>query len=506
MLGDRIAAVGGRAETAAALPPDHRVVDITGSTIVPGFVDAHLHPLPMCFFEHHLDLADATSLADVLDLLTDRARRTEPGGWVMGLRLDDEVLAERRLPTRSDLDRVGGGRPVVVLRRDGHHAVGSTAALAAAGIDATTPTPPGGTIHRDDAGELTGLCGESAASLLLSAVPSPEWEALQDALGRVVARLSSHGVTAISAICQTSEVGPAGAAGRLEAAAWSAFVEQVPFDVQTILIGATSEQVTELRGTALHRPAAGRRLDAVKLFLDGTLGGHTACMHQPFADHQGAGMLTLEPGAAYTAMVDAHTAGLQICVHAIGDRANHVAVELFGRLLEEHPTSDHRHRIEHASVLDDTTIERMAQLGVAAVVQPASLATERQWLARRLGPGRVDAAYRFRSLLDAGVAVAGSSDGPIETTDVLASMRCATERLGIAPREAITATEALTLYTSAGAWVRRTEDEVGAIRPGHRADLAVLSGDPSGSFEGVAVAATMAAGRVTHDPAGRFGS
>src|SRR5690606_2116953 len=110
-------------------------------------------------FEHHLDLADASSLADVLDLLADRARTTDDGDWVLGLRLDDERLAERRLPSRTDLDRVGGGRPVVVLRRDGHHAVGSSAALAEAGIHEDTPDPPGGTIHRD-AGGLTGLCGE----------------------------------------------------------------------------------------------------------------------------------------------------------------------------------------------------------------------------------------------------------------------------------------------------------------------------------------------------------
>jgi predicted amidohydrolase YtcJ len=502
VVDDRIVAVGARRDVATALPADHRRVDVGGRCVAPGFVDAHLHPLPMCFFEHHLDLADATRLADALDLLADRARSTPDGEWALGLRLDDERLAERRLPTRVELDRVGGGRPVVVLRRDGHHAVGSSAALAAAGIHTGTPDPPGGTIHRDADGELSGLCGEAAASLLLSAVPVPPWEALAAALGRVVARLCAEGVTAISAICQTGDVGPSGAAGALEAVAWSAFVEQVPFDVQTILVAGDATQVAAMRATPLHDPAAGRRVDAVKLFLDGTLGGHTACMHEPFADHAGAGMLTLDPVAAYAAMVDAHLADLQVCVHAIGDRANSVAVDLFGRLLDEHP-APHRHRVEHASVVDPSTVERMATLGITAVVQPISIESERPWLAKRLGPERVERVYPYRSLLDAGVVVAGSSDAPIESTGVLAAMRAATDRFGVAAAQAVTVEEALAMYTTGGAWARRTERTCGAIERGRRADLVVLSGDP-GRPPATAVDATVAGGRVTFDRLGLF--
>lgn len=506
VVDDRIVAVGPRQDVARSLPAEHRVVALGGRTVAPGFVDAHLHPLPMCFFEHHLDLTHAAALSDVLDLLADRARATVDGDWVLGLRLDDELLIERRLPTRTELDRVGGGRPVMVLRRDGHHAVGSSAALAAAGIHTGSSDPAGGTIHRDAAGELTGLCGEAAASLLLSAVPVPPWEALEAALARVVARLSADGVTAISAICQTGDVGPSGAAGALEAVAWSAFVERVPFDVQTILVAAGPAEVAGLRSTPLHRPDAGRRVDAVKLFLDGTLGGHTACMHQPFADHAGSGMLTIDPVAAYATMADAHLAGLQICLHAIGDRANRVAVELFGRLLDEHPAADHRHRVEHASVVDAPTMARLGALGITAVVQPMSIESERRWLAKRLGPERVERVYPYRSLLDAGVAVAGSSDAPIESTAVLAAMRAATDRLGVAAGQAVTCEEALAMYTTGAAWARRSEDTCGVVAPGRRADLVVLSGDPLSSPGGCAVEATVAGGRVTFDAAGLFGT
>jgi hypothetical protein len=500
----RIVAVGARHHVAAALPPDRTEVDVGGRVLAPGFVDTHLHPLPMCFFEHHLDVADCTGLDELFDALATRARGTEAGDgdWVVGLRLDDEGLAERRLPTRTELDAVGGGRPVVILRRDGHHAVGSTAALDAAGIDPATPDPSGGVIHHAADGSLTGLCGEAAAAHLLAAVPIPSWDELSSALDRLVVRLAACGITGISAICQTNDVGPSGASGELEATAWSLLVDQLPFDVQTILVATSAADVAAQRQGPLHAPDRRRRLDAVKLFLDGTIGGRTACMHAPYADGPGSGMLTLAPESAYAQMVDAHSAGLQICIHAIGDRATATAAGLYERLLREHPAGDHRHRVEHASVLDDRTVALLADLGVAAVVQPISLASERRWLAKRLGHDRIGSVYPYRRMIDAGMRVAGSSDAPIESPEVLAAMSCAVDRLGVGSDQAITPAEALALYTTSAAWVRRVEGDTGAVAPGARADLVVLSGDPLQGVDGIEVLATMASGAVLHaDPA-----
>lgn len=501
VVADRIVAVGPRHEVVASLPSDPRVHDIGGRTLVPGFVDAHLHPLPLCFYEHHVDLSATGRLADVHDLLADRAAAGAPGAWVVGHRLDDEALAEGRLPTREELDRVGGGRPVVIIRRDGHHALGSSAALAAAGIHPDTPDPPGGVIHRDPDGSLNGLCGEAAASLLLASVPLPSWEEFGAALDGAVANLARHGVTGITAMCQTNAIGPAGEGGALEAAAWSTLPDRVPFDVQTALIAADPATVAALQDGPLHRPAQRRRLDAVKLFLDGTLGGRTACLHQPYADGDDAGMLTLAPADAYDQMVTTHLAGLQICIHAIGDRANRTAAELYLRLLAEHPHREHRHRVEHASVLDARTIDLLGELGVAAVVQPVSIESERRWLGKRLGPDRLGAVYPYRDLIDAGVRVAGSSDAPIETYDVLRAMHAAVDRLGVGPGQAITPTEALSLYTSEAAHVRHVEHEAGHIAPGVYADLVVLSADPRHGLDAVEVLATIAGGKVLHhDP------
>ena len=481
--GGRIVAVGSAEDCRSALPPVHEVVRLDGRALAPGFVDAHLHPLPMCVFEDQLDLDACPSLEWLFDALADRVRRDPDVDVLFGFQFDDERMAERRLPTATELDRASGGRQVVIVRRDGHHAIGSSAALQAAGIHEASPDPAGGRIDRDAHGRLTGLCAESAAQLLTGLLPAPTLEGLTAALDRCVARLASFGVTGITAFVQSATEGPAGAAGELEAFAWSVLVERVPFDVQTILITPDVTHALEWRGTALHDPARRRRLDGLKLFLDGTLGGHSACMHQPFADRPGsAGMLTLEPDEAFRRMVDAQDAGLIAAVHAIGDRANHTAMDLFDRLEREHgspaPGVTARHRVEHASVLDDATVEGFARLGVATVVQPISLQSERHWLDARVGPGRRARTYPYRSLLDAGVTVAGSSDAPIESAHVLAAVEAAVTRHDFEPAQAVSVAEALAMYTSGAAAVRGLAGEVGSIAVGQRADLVVLGADP----------------------------
>ena len=497
LLGDRVVVVGSASEAAAALPEGHAVLDLAGHTLVPGFVDAHVHPLPAAFFEHHLDLGPAGSIEEVLDLLADRARTTDPDGPVVGLQLDDAALTDARLPTRVELDGVADGRPVVLLRRDGHHAVGSTAALEAAGLTPDGADPPGGSLERDADGSLTGLCREAAASQLMGLVPVPEWDELAAALHRWAARLVCQGVTGISAICQTSDEGPAGSAGELEAVAWSAMAPALPFDVQTVLIAADPSALDDHRGGPLDDPAAGRRLDGLKIFLDGTLGGRSACLHAPYADRpEETGMLGHPEAVVRDRIRSGHLAGASVCVHAIGDRATRLAVDLFAEVLAEHP-GPHRHRIEHASVLDESTVAAMAELGVAGVVQPISLVSERRWLRARLGDERLARTYPFRSMLDAGVTVAGSSDAPIEDVDVVAAMAAAVHR-DLAPAEALTPVEALGLYTTGAARVRGVDADRGRLAAGHRADVAVLRGDLSASPGDVSVAATVIAGAAHH--------
>lgn len=472
----RIVAVGTAERCREALPGDPVEVDLTGRSLVPGFIDAHLHPMIMSVFELHLRFDDARSVPEVLDAVAD-ASRAGPDN-VIGFQLDDALLAERRLPTAAELDAAGGGRPVVLVRRDGHHAVASTAALVESGVLDVGSVVAGGYVERGTDGLPTGLVGENAVAQVLALMPEVTMETLEAGRDRWTRRLLGQGVTAISAICQTSPEGPSGPAGEMEAVGWSDLVTRVPFDVQTILIAADPSVVEDYHSIAsLHDPGARRRVDAIKLFLDGTLGGASACMHAPFADRgHTAGLRTLGDDDAYSRMEAAHLAGLQVCVHAIGDKANADAAALFDRLLRRHP-GPHRHRVEHASVLDQHTIELFAEHQITCVVQPINLRSEAHWLAERLGSDRLPRAYPYRSLLAAGVPVAGSSDAPIEVSDVLAAMDAATDRQGLADEQSITSIEALAMYTSGGSAARNTEDDLGTITPGARADLVVLSGD-----------------------------
>jgi predicted amidohydrolase YtcJ len=489
--------------------PGPTVVDLDGAALLPGFVDAHLHPMAMCYFAANLDLSSARTVADMLDALADRARLTAPGEWVLGLQASAEQLAERRLPDIAELDAVGAGRAVVLLGRDGHSSMGNTVALAAAGIRGARVDPPGGSFGRDARGRLTGVCRETATQVLLGPLPVPDLDQMKSTVQQIFSTLVGHGITSIGSILQTDPEGLGGSAGALESVGMMIFADDMPLGNHAILCGDPARAVDARTSSTLHDPHRNRLVGGVKLYLDGTLGGRTACLHRPYTDapHE-RGWLTIDLAVAAARMEATHLAGLQICVHAIGDAANTTALDLFAELLARHPVGDGpapRHRIEHASVLDATAAERFAELGIVAVVQPPFLTSGRGWLAGRVGPERAARTYAFRTLLDAGVVLAGSSDAPLESTDVLAGIGAAVTRDGFEPDQAVTPTEAVTMYTRGGAIAQQREHLTGSLVEGHRADLVVLSQDPTAvapaAIADIDVQLTVIGGAVVHSGA-----
>jgi predicted amidohydrolase YtcJ len=476
----RIAAVGSPAECRQALGSDFETVDLAGGTLLPGFIDTHLHPIMLCYFEQNADLSSARSLAEVQERMRRAAADGRAGDWTLGLRFDDEALDPPRLPTRHDLDAACPGRPALLVKHDGHTLCANTAAIRAAGLGAGTPDPEGGAIDRESDGHPSGVFREAAAQLVLGFVPAPNLEDLRSAARACFGRMAGQGITTAGVVLQTDDEGPAGPAGRLEALAMQLLLDEVPFSLYSILIGKDVEAALAARESPLHDPAAGRRVGGVKIYADGTFGSCTAYMSEPFSDEpEHRGFLVLEAEEIYRRMVAAHRAGLQVCIHAIGDEANRRCLDLYERLLTEHPRADHRHRLEHASLLDAEIVERIARLGLVVATQPLFIHSEKGWLHKRLGLERARWTYPLRALLDAGVPVAGASDGPVESTDVLHAIQCCVTREGFETHQAIEAKEALRLYTTSAAWAQHEEGEKGSLARGKRADLVVLSRDPT---------------------------
>lgn len=508
----RIVAVGDAGECRRALAGAGvaRVeeIDLGGACVVPGFIDTHLHPIGVLYFDMNVDLRGMRSIAAVQTALRASASRLEAGEWLVGLQLEDADLAEGRLPSRAELDAACPRHPVVVLKHDGHSATGNSAALAAAGIERTTADPPFGRIERDAGGEPAGPCREAAAQRLFGAVPAPSLERLQATARSSFARLAACGITSAGVILQTDEEGPGGAAGSLESLALQMLLDQVPFCTYAILVGREVEAAVAARRSPLHDPAAGRRVGGFKIFADGTFGSCTAHMREPFADRPGErGFATLAEEEIYRRMLAAHEAGLQVCVHAIGDAAVERCVELYGRLLRESPRADHRHRIEHASLVPPDLLRRIAALGVCVSTQPLFIHSEKTWLPRRLGAERTRHTYPLRALLDAGVRVGGASDAPVESTSVLHAIECSVTREGFEPQQGLTPLEALRLFTCEAAHLQFEEGEKGTLAAGKRADLAVLSANPltvrPDRIAAIEVLRTVVGGRVVHD-AGAF--
>jgi len=507
-VGDRIVAFGEESACRAALrasgAPDFIPVDLTGRCLLPGFIDTHLHPIALVYFDINADLRGVRSIAGLQETLRAAAVHLPAGEWLVGLQLEDAELAERRLPTRAELDAACPERPVVVMKHDGHSAVGNSAALAAAGIDARTPDPPGGRIEREPGGTPAGPCRESAAQMLFGAVPTTSLERLQETARKSFARLSACGITSAGVVLQTDEEGPGGAAGRLESLAMQFLLGETPFATYAILSGRTVDAAIAARSTALHEPAAGRRVGGFKIYADGTFGSCTAYMREPFADRPDTrGFLTLDEDELFTRMRAAHAAKLQICVHAIGDAAVERCVTLYERLLADQPRHDHRYRLEHASLVPPELIPRIARCGLYVSTQPLFIHSEKQWLPRRLGAARSRDVYPLRALIDGGVVVGGASDAPVESTDVLHAIQCCVTREGFETHQALTPLEALRLFTYDAARLQFEEHEKGTLAPGKRADLVVLSGNPltvaPDHIAGIRVLRTVAAGRVVYD-------
>lgn len=404
--------------------------------------DHHFHPLGYVSMVTGLELMEAVDFEDLARRVGTAAESSDR--VIIGQRVNDEGLAEKALPTRGLLDDVVPDRPVLLYRYCGHIGIANSAALTLAGVDTDTADPPGGTIDRDRSGQLTGVVRETALALVSDALSPFTTPATDAEIVAALIGLRDLGIGSVTGMVSAGEPIWCGIANELQTIARLA--ENLPIDIGVMVIADNPVELGKARDTITK--AGGRlRFLGWKDFADGSFGGHTAAMYEPYTDRpETRGTMRLNHEHAREMARTSLDLGGDVAIHAIGDRANDEVVDLFEALIKEEGANPGRLRVEHASVLNDSTIARMAVLGVTASVQPAFLASEANWIEKRLGD-RVDHVYRFRSLVDAGIEVLGGSDAPVEYPDPAVGIGAAVSRHGINPGEALTLDQAEALFT-----------------------------------------------------------
>jgi len=464
--------------------------DLEGKCVVPGFTDVHMHPGLYIYFLTQLDLSSVRSFDDLARALqaedNDRSNQDE---WILGVDLMEDLFtdpAEQYFPTRVELDNICSSRPVIVIRHDGHICSVNSKALEAMNINGATVAQfqsPTGELRVDANGEPTGVFTETATGYPLEHVSMPSMDRLEDAARRFSQTLASFGITTVGGVFQLGAEGIAGQAGAAEMPLMEMLIKE-HIIAQDIVFYFVTDKPKQLKRAEKNLQKASEGSDrfvvgGIKIYSDGSFGARTAAMLEPYSDSPSgeAGFMVRDKETILGMVKEAGDLGYQAIIHAIGDKANRVVVDMYKEL----PTGDareHRHRIEHASTLTPDTIADIAELGVVIATQPAFINSEYIWLEKRLGPERVKHTYAFKSIIDAGIVLAGASDAPVESGDVMKALQACVTRHDLVPEESITPEEALRMFTWNAAYAVRQENKKGSIEEGKLADLVVLDKNP----------------------------
>ena len=453
------------------------VVQLKGRFVMPGFNDAHVHLGGAGRDKLTLALNGVTSAADLLKLVKEAAGKLQPGEWILGSGWDQTRWADQKYPTRMDLDQAAPNNPVYLDHISGHIAAVNSLALKHAEITADTPNPPGGEIERLADGEPTGVLKENAEEMVTQRIPDPSSADRRKGIELVLEELARNGVTSVQ-----------------DNSTWDDFLVYIDLKQEKKLTARITEWLPfDLSTDELqNRRAQGGTTDpwlrtgALKGFLDGALGTRTAALLAPYSDDlTTSGILSVNPEKLKSMAIERDRLGFQLAFHAIGDKANRLALDTFEFLQRANPPRDRRDRIEHAQVVAPDDVSRFGALHVIASMQPSHETNDMRWAEQRLGPERSKGAYAWKSLQSAGAKLAFGTDYDVEPINPIRGLYACVTREALAggpaggwiPQEKLPIQDCISAYTSGSAYAEFMEGEKGELRVGEFADFVILSQD-----------------------------
>ncbi len=478
LRGEKILKVGSTSEIEGMVQDKTKVIDLKGAFVLPGFTDCHTHLLDGGFSLSSVQLREAQAKEDFVARIEQKAKELEKGEWILNGNWDHQQFDPPELPRKEWIDAVTPDNPVCVNRLDGHMALVNSLALKLAGITKDAPAPAGGEIIKDpQTGEPTGILKDAAMDLVTSQIPEPTLKERMRAAELALKHANEVGVTSIHDMAYASSF-----------EVYQRLLKQNMLSARLYVYIPISE-IKLLTGLKLVSPFGDDflKIAGLKGFVDGSLGSSTALFFDPYTDDPiKRGLLVSDmfpEGIMEERLMEADRAGLQVAIHAIGDKANHMILDIFERVMSTNEDRDRRWRIEHAQHLLPDDVGRMGRLRIIASVQPYHAVDDGRWAEKKIGKERARHTYAFRSLLDGRVTLTCGSDWPVAPLNPLTGIGAAVTRQtldgknpdGWIPDQKITLEEAIKGYTMSASFTEFAEKRKGSVEEGKLADLIVLS-------------------------------
>jgi predicted amidohydrolase YtcJ len=490
---DRIVKVGASEEITQLIGKSTKVIRLYGKTVVPGFIDTHIHVADFGRLLTWIDLSDVRSIKEMRKSLSWHVEKSPKGKWLLGRGWNQTRFAEKRLPTRFDLDSVSPDNPLIFYHQSGQVCVVNSKALELAGVTRLTTVPQGGVVDRDaETGELTGVLRDNATNLIWAVIPEPTEEELVETAGLACEKILEAGITSVHWMVLS----------QMELSIIQKLLAQsrLPIRVYVIIPANRLDSIAAFRST----DSLALKIGGALISADGYLAAKTAALFQPYNDGSAArGNLLCTQEEINTAAAKILKMNLQLVIHAMGDKAIDAALTTIEQTSKEAPRKDVRSRIEQAAVLSKELIDRMRKQRVIVSVQPCVVASEFSVYSatEHLGADRARWLFPLKTLLKEGIRVVGGSDCPMEPLSPLIGIQAAVTR-EVFPEERVTVDEALRMYTVDAAYSSSEENIKGLVETGKLADLTVLSHDPRkvplSEIENIKVEMTIVGGRVAY--------